>query len=78
MKNPLIHMILDDTLMNDLSARSKLMPAPGMLQRMKAAGQAAADAFLDEHADALNRRDTADLAALFEGSGMVGLEAQPG
>lgn len=78
MKNPLIHMILDDTLMNDLSARSKLMPAPGMLQRMKAAGQAAADAFLDEHADALNRRDTADLASLFAGSGIVGLEAQPG
>ena len=57
MKNPLIHMILDDVLMNDLNARSKMMPAPGLLARMKTAGQTAADSFLAEHADALNRRD---------------------
>lgn len=72
MKNPLIHMILDDVLMNDLTARSKLMPAPGLLARMKLAGQAAADRFLDDHADALNRHDTVDLPALFAGSGIVG------
>lgn len=72
MKNPLIHMILDDTLMNDLGARSKLTPAPGVLGRMKRAGQAAADAFLNDHADALNNRDTVDLAALFTGSGIIG------
>lgn len=72
MKNPLIHMILDDTLMNDLNARSKLMPAPGLLARMKLAGQTAADTFLRDHADALNRRDTVDLPALFAGSGIVG------
>lgn len=65
MKNPLIHMILDDMLMNDLSARSKVMPEPGMLLRMKQAGQVAADSFLQEHADALNNRDTVDLSALF-------------
>lgn len=72
MKDPLIHMILDDTLMNDLTARSKLLPAPGMLARMKAAGQAAADSFLDQHADALNVQDTVDLSELFRGSGIVG------
>lgn len=72
MKNPLLHMILDDTLMNDLSARSKLMPAPGLLERMKTAGQASADAFLNEHADALGERDTVDLSELFRGSGIVG------
>ena len=72
MKNPLIHMILDDTLMNDLTARSKVMPAPGLLARMKEAGRVAADAFLDQHADALNERDTVDLPALFQGSGIVG------
>ena len=72
MKNPLIHMILDDTLMNDLNARSKLMPAPGLLARMKLAGQTAADAFLRDHADALNNRDTVDLPALFSGSGIIG------
>ncbi len=72
MKDPLIHMILDDALMNDLNARSKVMPAPGLLARMKEAGRAAADAFLDQHADALNERDTVDLPALFRGSGIIG------
>lgn len=72
MKNPLMHMILDDTLMNDLNARSKMMPAPGLLARMKLAGQAAADKFLDDHADDLNLHDTVDLAELFRGSGIVG------
>ncbi len=72
MKNPLVHMILDDVLMNDLTARSKLMPAPGLLARMKEAGQVAADSFLAKHADALNRHDTVDLPALFAGSGVIG------
>lgn len=72
MKNPLIHMILDDVLMNDLNARSKMMPAPGLLARMKTAGQTAADSFLAEHADALNVQDTVDLSELFVGSGVVG------
>lgn len=72
MKNPLIHMILDDALMNDLGARSKLSPAPGLMARMKLAGQAAADAFLNDHADALNTRDSVDLTALFTGSGTLG------
>lgn len=78
MKNPLIHMILDDTLMNDLNARSKLMPAPGLLARMKRAGQTAADSFLRDHADALGQRDTVDLKALFTGSGIVGRVQVPG
>ncbi|MDB6178005.1 patatin-like phospholipase family protein [Paracoccus sp. Z330] len=72
MKDPLIHMILDDLLMNDLNARSKMMPAPGLLERMKRAGQAAADRFLEDHADALNRHDTVDLPELLTGSGIVG------
>lgn len=65
MKNVLVHMILDDALMNDLTARSKLMPAPGLTQRMRQAGQAAADHFIEAHADALNTRDTVDLDLLF-------------
>ncbi|WCR09434.1 patatin-like phospholipase family protein [Paracoccus stylophorae] len=72
MKNPLIHMILDDTLMNDLNARSKMMPAPGLMARMKEAGQVSADTFLNDHADALNVQDTVDLSELFRGSGVVG------
>ena len=65
MRNPLIHMILDDMLMNDLTARSKMMPEPGMLARMKEAGRVAADDFIENHADALNNRDTVDLSTLF-------------
>ncbi|MCF3974765.1 patatin-like phospholipase family protein [Paracoccus salsus] len=72
MKNPLIHMILDDLLMNDLNARSKVMPAPGLLARMKKAGQVAADRFLNDHADALNVQDSVDLSELLRGSGVVG------
>lgn len=72
MKNPLVHMILDDVLMNDLTARSKLLPEPGLLLRMKEAGQASADRFLNDHADALNNHDTVDLRLLLEGSGIVG------
>lgn len=65
MKNVLVHMILDDSLMNDLNARSKLLPGPGLLARMRSAGQNAADTFLRNHAGDLNERDSVDLGALF-------------
>lgn len=65
MKNVLVHMIMDDTLMNDLSARTKMLPNPGLLERMKEAGQRAADRFLEDHAASLNQRDTVDLSAIF-------------
>ena len=65
MKNVLMHMILDDTLMNDLSARTKILPDPGLLERMFEAGRIAADAFLDQHADDINHRDSVDFASLF-------------
>ncbi|MBU2958584.1 patatin-like phospholipase family protein [Paracoccus sp. 1_MG-2023] len=65
MKNVLIHLIDDDKLMNDLNARSKVMPKPGLLESMKSAGQVAADVFLQDHADKLNRTDSFDLQALF-------------
>jgi len=65
MKNVLVHLIDDDALMNDLTARTKLMPGPGMLADMKQAGQAAADRFLTDHADKLNVSDSFDLSQLF-------------
>ncbi|MFN3274154.1 MAG: patatin-like phospholipase family protein [Paracoccus sp. (in: a-proteobacteria)] len=68
MKNVLIHMIMDDALMTDLNARSKMMPRPGLLDQMKKAGQTAADTFLTEHADKLNEADSFDLSALFAGT----------
>jgi NTE family protein len=48
MKAVRVHMISDDTLMNDLSATSKLGPTPQLLDRLKAAGRAAADRFLSD------------------------------
>ncbi|ODT60869.1 MULTISPECIES: patatin-like phospholipase family protein [Paracoccus] len=68
MKNVLIHMIMDDVLMNDLSARSKLMPGAHKLAIMKEAGRVAADTFLDQHADKLNKADSVDLSAMFKRS----------
>ena len=46
MKAVRVHMISDDALMNDLGANSKLSPTPLLLEKLKAAGRAAADAFL--------------------------------
>lgn len=65
MKNVLVHMIMDDALMNDLNARSKVMPDPGMLTRMFEAGQAAAHDFIENHADNIGRRDLTDLSSIF-------------
>ena len=65
MKNVLVHLIDDDALMVDLTARTKLMPGPGMMATMKAAGQAAADRFLTDHADKLNVSDSFDLSQFF-------------
>ena len=50
MKAVRVHMISDDTLMNDLTATSKLSPTPHFLARMKAAGRTAAQAFLADGA----------------------------
>lgn len=65
MKNVLLHSIMDDDLMNSLSASTKLIPKPGLLQRMHDAGAAAADRFIAEHADKLGERDSYDLSKLF-------------
>ncbi|SDD78260.1 NTE family protein [Paracoccus isoporae] len=73
MKNVLLHMILDDTLMNDLSARTKLLPNPGMLERMFTAGQASAHRFIEDHADDLGQRDSVDMSALFPRAAAVAL-----
>ncbi|MFD3189234.1 patatin-like phospholipase family protein [Sedimentitalea sp. HM32M-2] len=59
----LVHMIADDALMNDLSVATKLMPNAFILDRLKLAGRAAADAFLAAHKDDLNRVGTVDLAS---------------
>lgn len=65
MKNPLIHMVMDDFLMNKLSAGTKLVPEPGLVDVLRDAGYAAAERFLEYHAKNLGSRDSIDLARLF-------------
>jgi NTE family protein len=67
MKNVLVHMIADDVLMNDLSVATKSLPNPVVLARLKSAGRAAAEQFLEDHFDDLGERDTVNLKAMFEG-----------
>lgn len=65
MRNVLIHMIADDDLMNDLSVTTKMIPLPQVLNRLKTAGQAAADQFLSQHFDDLGARSSVDLRSMF-------------
>lgn len=65
MKEVYVHMVSDDAMMRELSVATKLMPSPYTLGKLKAAGRAAADAFLAAHRGDLNRRGTTDLAAMF-------------
>lgn len=65
MKNINIHMIADDALMTELSVTTKLVPSPFLLVRMKMAGRDAADAFLRDHKDDLNKRSSVDLDEMF-------------
>jgi NTE family protein len=55
MKDVRVHMISDDALMNELSATSKLSPTPLLLERLKAAGRAAAERFLEQDAPQIGR-----------------------
>jgi len=66
MKDVALHLIADDVLMNELSASSKLLPTPALLARLKAAGQAAATAFLTEHRASIGKRGTVDPLALLD------------
>ncbi|MEX0307746.1 MAG: patatin-like phospholipase family protein [Ruegeria sp.] len=65
MNRVLVHMIADDELMNDLSAATKTVPNPVVLNRLKQAGRSAADQFLRTHKDDLGDRSTVDLPAMF-------------
>ncbi|WP_417807773.1 patatin-like phospholipase family protein [Thioclava sp.] len=65
MKDVLIHMIGDDTIMTELSAASKIIPEWGQLNRLKEAGQSAAETWLGQHADKIGVSASTDLQALF-------------
>lgn len=65
MKRVLVHMIADDELMNRLSVQTKTVPVRAIIERLREAGYAAADAFLREHRSAINERGSIDLRAMF-------------
>ncbi len=65
MKEPRIHMIADDALMNELSVATKLSPIPVVLSHLKEAGRRAASTFLANHKSDLNERQTVDLTDMF-------------
>lgn len=64
MKAVNVHMIADDELMNELSADSKLSPTPYFLERLKAAGRAAAERFLRNGGSKIGQEPSADLKEL--------------
>ena len=59
------HMIADDALMNALSIATKTVPNAYIIETLKDAGYAAAQAFLDQHFDDLNARSTLNLRDMF-------------
>ncbi|MFD0858048.1 patatin-like phospholipase family protein [Roseovarius aquimarinus] len=65
MKRLRVHMIADDALMAELSVSTKMTPNPFLLRRLKDAGRAAADAFLEAHWDDVGTRASTDLRAMF-------------
>lgn len=65
MKNPIIHMVADDGLMTQLSVATKLIPTPPILETLKSAGRAAADAFLSDHWEDLGSRNSVDLREMY-------------
>jgi NTE family protein len=64
-KDVRLHLIADDRLMNELSASSKMLAEPALIERLRAAGHKAAHGFLKRHRDDLGNRPSLDLAALF-------------
>ncbi len=65
MKDVLVHMIADDALMNGLNVATKTIPTAVILQRLKEAGEAAADSFLKAHKKDLGKRSSVNLADMF-------------
>lgn len=65
MKNPRLHMVADDGLMNDLNVATKTVPLPSVIGQLHAAGAAAVETFLAEFGDDLGRRQTLTLRDMF-------------
>ena len=66
MKNVLVHMISDDTLMTRLSEATKLVPLPSVMADLKSAGRRAAARFLTEHKAKLGATPSVELPLLYD------------
>ena len=66
MKEIRLHLISDDKLMNDLSGTTKMLPSPALLGRLRQAGRAAADRFLDRHGKKLGEAQSLDIAEVLD------------
>ncbi|MEO0912659.1 MAG: patatin-like phospholipase family protein [Pseudomonadota bacterium] len=66
MKSLHIHSVMDDALMTQLSAATKLTPNRKLLDTLRSAGRAQMDAFLADHKKDLGARGTVDLRAMFQ------------
>lgn len=65
MKDVLVHMIADDALMNNLNVATKTIPTAVIIRRLKEAGEAAADTFLQNHKQDLGQRSSVNLNEMF-------------
>lgn len=65
MKRVYVHLIADDALMQELSVATKMVPTPSVLARLKQAGRAAAEIFLDRDAPNIGKRNSTDLEQMF-------------
>jgi len=66
MKNVNVHMVADDSLMNELSVATKLIPVPSVLEALRSAGRRAAEQFLDHDAGHIGKQSSVDLRAMFD------------
>lgn len=60
MKNVLLHMIGNDELMGALGASTKILPSPGLVDRLFTAGREAAAHFMANDAPLIGKRDSYD------------------
>ena len=66
MKNVLLHMISDDTLMTRLSEATKIVPLPSVMADLKSAGRRAAAQFMTEHKNKLGLTASVELPLLYD------------
>lgn len=64
MKNVLVHMIADDSLMRELSVATKMVPNPILLATLKDAGRTAAERFIKKDSQNLGVKSSVDLPAM--------------